>query len=162
MSSTVISARLDSGRPSSVAALAAVHVAFAAVALAAFWFLMGAIDRAISAHRLEVGITEFVLVYVIAIALVFWPAVGLAYLSVSWWSIRRWGPRWLRRAGPWLLALVGFIATAPLGVWLAIPSWKASVPSWPTTLACCVASALLGGSIGFFAGLSAQRASETR
>jgi len=162
MTSTVISARLDSGRPSSVAALAGVHLAFAAVALTAFWFLMGALDRALRAHSLEVGIAELVLVYVIAIALVFWPAVGLAYLSVSWWSIRRWGPRWLRRAGPWLLALVGLIATAPLGVWLAIPSWNASDASGPTTIACCVASALLGASIGFFAGLSAQRASEPR
>lgn len=137
-------------------ALAAVHVAFAAVALATFWILVNAIDRAISAPGLEVGITELVGVYSIAIVLVFWPAVGLTYLWFCWWSIRRWGPRWLRRAAPWLLALVGLVSAAPLGVWVALPSWSAPGSPWPTTLACCVASSMLGGWTGLLAGLHAR------
>jgi hypothetical protein len=162
MASMVNRTGLDSGPPSSVGALAAVHVAFAAVALAAFWLLVNETFHAITLHEGGVGALDFAAIYVIAIVLVFWPAVGLAYLSVCWWSIRRWGPGWFRRAGPWLLALVGLVSTAPLGVWVAILSWNEYDSIWPTALAWCVASSLLGALTGFAAGLSAQHASKSR
>lgn len=112
-------ARSFSRPHASLKPILALHAGFGSAALFAFAVMAKTIVRGIDVPGGGLGGIEALgSVFAIAVC-VYWPIVGVLYLGTLAWAIARWGGPDLRDAAPAILGLVGMIAFAPLGAWLA-------------------------------------------